>query len=399
MSDARRMVSLDGMRGAIVLAVIAFHAWQYAGGQARSGQHDPYSLAIRGASWAVAWFFVATGALLYRSYSTRVLEDRETGPAHRFLMRRLLRVLPAYWVAVVVVWAARNPKLPGDWVDLVEHLTLTHVFDPQRIFWTIGPAWSLPSQILHYVVIALLWVPLARWCSGRSRTARTVALAAPCVALILIGLVYSVWLSLASGIDRGDWPILFSPAAQAPALGGGMLLGLVLARWKPQLRRVGSTLLAGAAVALLAALIGWEASHGSGHADVLGFRALSTATAIVFIASVMATQPNLWWNRAWGLEPLAMVGRISFSVYLWHEPSLLLMSALGVITPSDSVAHVTVVLLISGLVSGVLAYQAIEKPLANLTELVAPRVPFRDRYRAAHRSAEPELATVTSSSA
>ncbi|CAM5565325.1 Acyltransferase OS=Streptomyces antimycoticus OX=68175 GN=SSPO_013610 PE=4 SV=1 [Streptomyces antimycoticus] len=50
-------------------------------------------------------------------------------PGRVFLFRRAIRIIPLYFLAVLCVWATRNPTLPGEWSDLVHHLTFTQVFD------------------------------------------------------------------------------------------------------------------------------------------------------------------------------------------------------------------------------------------------------------------------------
>ena len=68
-------------------------------------------------------------------------------PGRVLLFRRMARLLPLYYTIVLVVWAVTNPSLPGHWQDLLLHLTFTHVYSDQYIFWTDGPAWSLGGRV------------------------------------------------------------------------------------------------------------------------------------------------------------------------------------------------------------------------------------------------------------
>ena len=70
---------------------------------------------------------------------------------------------------VLVVWALTNPSLPGHWQDLVLHLTFTHVYSDQYIFWTDGPAWSLAVEFHFYVLMALC-MPLVHAAVRRTST-------------------------------------------------------------------------------------------------------------------------------------------------------------------------------------------------------------------------------------
>ena len=77
-------------------------------------------------------------------------------PAREFLFRRAVRIVPLYWIAVTTVWALRNPALPGDWRDLVEHLLFVQVFDRERIFYTLGPTWSMSLEVMFYLSLVVL---------------------------------------------------------------------------------------------------------------------------------------------------------------------------------------------------------------------------------------------------
>ncbi len=105
-------------------------------------------------------------------------------PARLFLFRRAIRIVPLYFLAVLVVWASRNPSLPGDWRDLVEHLTFTHVFDGDRIFYTLGPTWSLSLEIVFYLTLVAIGPLVVRPCgSVGTRGGRAVLCGAGCAAL------------------------------------------------------------------------------------------------------------------------------------------------------------------------------------------------------------------------
>ncbi len=72
----------------------------------------------------VAIFFVLSGFLLYRPWACATLAGR-TPRARRYLWRRAVRILPAYWVALVVVLLTVADASPA---DAVRHLTLTQLY-------------------------------------------------------------------------------------------------------------------------------------------------------------------------------------------------------------------------------------------------------------------------------
>ena len=134
-------------------------AWPWSGGAHR---------AMLGTELFVEMFFVLSGFVLWLPVARAPRStDGWADPGWVLLFRRMARLLPLYYAVVLVVWALTNPDLPGHWQDLLLHLTFTHVYSDQYIFWTDGPAWSLAVEFHFYVLMALS-VP-ARPCRRTTR--------------------------------------------------------------------------------------------------------------------------------------------------------------------------------------------------------------------------------------
>ena len=106
-----------------MLAVVVSTAYQYclnARGQLYNGPWlGRVLLSLDG---VIGWFFVVSAFLLYAPLVRQGLTGRGAVTPRGFLIRRLLRAVPLYWLAIIVVWAYRTSKLPGDCRDLAEHL-------------------------------------------------------------------------------------------------------------------------------------------------------------------------------------------------------------------------------------------------------------------------------------
>lgn len=136
MADVR-MKSLDGWRGISIALVLAGHllplgpgAWQL-------------NAATAGAGMAV--FFILSGFLI----TTLLLKDPRVGA---FLTRRLLRILPLAWLAMVIVLSWRGAT-PAQWL---RHLTFTANWEPMALGPATGHLWSLCVEIQFYLTVALL---------------------------------------------------------------------------------------------------------------------------------------------------------------------------------------------------------------------------------------------------
>lgn len=209
-AGAQRTADIAGFRGFAALTVVVFHAWQFC----RAGGHPDFAgttagRLLGGFDGIISWFFVTSAFLLYAPVARRLLTGQDPGNARGFLLRRVLRVLPVYWVAVLVVWAYRNPSLPGDWRDLVEHLTFIETFDSKRIFYTIGPAWTLSVEVAFYLFVALYLAVVRRAVSWGARRP-VLLLAAPAALLLVASTGYRVT-EVATGTSLLRWAVWFNP--------------------------------------------------------------------------------------------------------------------------------------------------------------------------------------------
>src|SRR4051812_409189 len=95
----QRLPALDAVRALGALAVVAHHVG-FATGVNLSG--GPWSGWLARLDVGVAVFFVLSGFLLFRPWAHAQATARERPKTLRYLWRRALRILPAYWLTVVV---------------------------------------------------------------------------------------------------------------------------------------------------------------------------------------------------------------------------------------------------------------------------------------------------------
>src|SRR5205823_3230280 len=123
-----------------------------------------------------------------------------------------------------------NPELPGDLRDLVLHLTFTHVYSDDRIFYTNGPAWTLACEMHYFVLLALLGTLAQRYVPRiRSTGGRYAVLVAGVVALMLLSVGYRAWAVHVQQIPYDSWSAWFNPLAKLDVFALGLLLAIVAA--------------------------------------------------------------------------------------------------------------------------------------------------------------------------
>ena len=136
-----RFPLFDGLRAVAVMSVLVGHA---AGVTAFNAENRLGVLTAR-LDVGVTIFFLLSGFLLYRPFVSA--RERGTPPVRPrvFYRRRLLRIVPAYWVALTVlsIW----PGLPGFGDHTWRFYTFTQIYWLDSATQGIGPAWSLCIEI------------------------------------------------------------------------------------------------------------------------------------------------------------------------------------------------------------------------------------------------------------
>jgi peptidoglycan/LPS O-acetylase OafA/YrhL len=362
-----RARELEGYRGLAALTIIGFHVFQFTG---MAGTNSWISVLARFET--VDILFVMSAYLLTLSYARAAIDRTPVQPARNFLFRRATRILPLYWVGVTAVWAIRNPALPGDWVDLLEHLTFTQVFDRSRIFYTIGPTWSMSLEVIFYAVLVLLGPLAYRACAKiDSRRARVGVLLGGAGLLTLIPLTWNSVAFLVFHVPFDNWPVYFGPQARFGAFGAGMLLAVVVAArrseeplfsgiWPSVLRVVGVGTVAVAA---------WFS--GAGTWGQVVFHDFAGIGWLMLMASTVLGPKNQRWSRVLSWRALTFVGLISYSTYMWHEPIMMFLRHIGLTSSSVSQLPLSLLLVIGvSLVVGYASYRVIERPTGKLRMLL-----------------------------
>jgi peptidoglycan/LPS O-acetylase OafA/YrhL len=372
-----RSRELEGYRGLAALSIIIFHVCQYV------FQPNPANpLVTQLARFEIVdVLFVLSAYLLALPYARAAIDRESMQTAGNFLFRRAVRILPLYWIGVIVVWSIRNPGLPGDWRDLLEHLTFTQVYDRTRIFYTLGPTWSMCLEIFFYGLLVLLG-PLAFRATGRiaTRRGRVTALALGCLALYLIPVTWNTVAYMVFHVPFDNWPVYFGPQARFGAFALGMLLAVLVAARSsaPVLSGVWPTIVRILALGFVLAAAWLDKPYGYGQVI---FHDVASIGWLLLILSTVSGSRGQRWSRALSWRPLAWVGLISYSTYMWHEPTMLLLTHLGITSrnPGALVWTLFAVLAVS-LAAGWLSYWVIEYPTSKLRALRTRDGKPRDYY-------------------
>ncbi|WP_456374248.1 acyltransferase family protein [Thiolapillus sp.] len=163
--------ALTGLRGIAAVWVALWHLWGFAGRPAYElnlgDMHIDLTPLVR-TGWAgVDIFFVLSGFVLGLAYCQAWLGNRPAVKTREYFRRRLLRVLPAYYVQILIlllIMLLAGRALPSV-RDLLPQLLMLHniLGSPET---QLNPVyWTLPVEFDFYLILPLLAFSLAppRW--------------------------------------------------------------------------------------------------------------------------------------------------------------------------------------------------------------------------------------------
>lgn len=371
----RRADALDGLRGIAAIAVVTYHAWLYKAGtepfsSRREGLFDDTIHELR---LGLTCFFVLSGFLLFTPWVKAAIEKRPSPKLGPYALRRIARVAPAYYLAllgsIALLWGRRGDdpaiRLPPS-EDLWTYFVFAQNFQTDTVLKLDPPMWSLATELMFYAVLPVFgWVAMRKlWHHGRT------GLLVACGIMFGGGVAFNAW--LAADPDLNAYVLSKQVPAFATYFALGMLAAVVAHGWRTSSRTILWTLYGGG---MLAVLLGaWWAADWGVRADRVQWR--DTGAALGFAAIIVAAWISTRPARFLVWPPFVWVGIVSYGIYLWHVPFMVWLRAEDML-PSSTPGTLAIVAIPTLLVASVSWYR-IEKPTqdrARRKPATRPRVP------------------------
>jgi peptidoglycan/LPS O-acetylase OafA/YrhL len=294
-----RTIELDFLRGIAIIAVMGYHFHSVDTGL-RFIQVVEYPFTHFGREGVNLFFTLSgflVGGLLLRQYANTGSID-----ARRFIVRRIFKIWPAYYVLIAFhVLAGRHPTSSF----LVQNLTHLQNY----LGTSISQTWSLAVEEHFYLFLPTLLLVFARWRLGAN------AILSLLGALCFVVLVARSIAVAGGGIDAAFYETQY----RIDSLLAGVMLAAVY--WmKPDVyRRLASQ--KGWLLAIVAVLVAWL-GFGTRHIaldESIGY----TIQAIGYVALiVLMLEHSGALARTRLFRAVAWVGVYSYGIYLWHSIAL-----------------------------------------------------------------------------
>jgi peptidoglycan/LPS O-acetylase OafA/YrhL len=316
----KHITVLDPLRGAAILFVFLYHclgagfardhlSWDglftdfsFAGGQRVFTLLFPLTFGYLG----VALFFVVSGFCIHLSYARNPAQGFGA-----FYARRFFRIYPPYLVVLIVMaltlpGKALNWHLSADWWQFLSHATLCHNMHSDWLFGINPSFWSIAMEVEIYLLY-----PILIWSLRGLGWTRT---------LILLG-VFEVSLRGFTGWyitahDVTEVPFLFKASAYyywfSWSLGARLADAFIR---DERLPFAGGSLVLWSALTVICAMV-----------KPLSEFTFTTAAVLTAIGMARLLQTQKLLLPDFLSAHLAKVGLWSYSIYLVHQPILIMVS-------------------------------------------------------------------------
>jgi len=340
---------IDGLRAAAVLAVLFFHL---------------HPAMLPGGFSGVDIFFVISGYVVSASL-LRHADSHFIQFASSFYARRILRIFPALIVCLLVSSLATSLFIPASWLSQANSATALAAlfglgnfaliffndgyFSPRTDFNPFTHTWSLGVEEQFYLIfpaIFFLWMKYSRRTALISAAARYLL-----ASLLLISFLYAAYATS----KTPDLAFYLLPARFWELAAGAFLLQLHSQDRMMPRSCLGANLHFAAGVLLVAA--GFVLSDKK--AFPFPWAVLPVCGTVSLISGLMhKTEAKPLVQQLLESSPFVYIGKISYSLYLWHWPVYALLRwTSGLHTMEEYCLAITFSFLLA-----VCSYHCIENP-------------------------------------
>jgi len=343
--------AVEGMRACAAIGVVITHvAFQTGHASGVDGRlFGRFDL-------AVAVFFALSGFLLWRGHAAAARGLGQRPSTGHYLRSRVVRIMPAYLVAVVVILTLLPDADHPNATVWLANLSLTQVYVPLTLTHGLTQMWSLSVEVTFYLALPILAL-LAGRLPVRGRV--------PVIAGLGAASWFWGWIPFAApaGLNPLNWP---------PAFFSWFAAGMLLAEWVYSPigwpHRLARRRVLVPVVVLVAYLV--AASPLAGPAGLVPSSAgqftvktaMGALVATGLVAPLVLDRPDTG-HRVLGSRPMVTLGRWSYGIFIWHLAALtIVFPVIGEFSFRGQMPEVLVLTLIFAIAIAAVSYALVESP-------------------------------------
>jgi peptidoglycan/LPS O-acetylase OafA/YrhL len=374
-----RFPTFEGIRALCAFGVLAYHAGTFTdvtwGRSASAGGMGPW---IQHLNVGVSIFFVLSGFLLFRPFVLAHLDGTARPRIRSYLWRRLVRIYPAYWVALFLSTLILDLNL-GDWWGHVRFYSLIQIYWGDTVLGGLVQAWTLATEVSFYLFLPI-WVLVV--CRGGGTLAQRVWRQYAGLAVL-----YATGLAVRGLLRAGDHKVGYGTfAANCDLFAIGMALAVASAAAQVRGRAPGGlarTLGEQPALAWLAAaccyfgVVSLRYPYGfdppTVSQEVLREVLFGFIAVLVVAPGVFGPQDQGVVRRVLRWRPLVAAGLVSYGIYLWHLTVMIKLAEPGSFLSPVTFLSLTVATAVIATAAATVSWFGVERPL--LRRVRRPRPP------------------------
>lgn len=361
--------AIDGLRFVASFGVLVHHVWN----ASDAVDDEVVGGLISHFEVLVAVFFLVSAFLLYLPWVVAHFEDRPLPASGPFLKRRMLRIIPAFWVALVVIGLIeQRAVLFSSPKDYVLYFGFLWIYSPDHLIAPITQAWTVASEVVWYLILPILGVAV---CRVRGSLRRKLRVQLVPIALFALASFVFVVLTRDAGEDRlmySQWILTYMDCVAI-----GMLFAVIIA-WQrmpggPRLsvlddRRLPAAcwILAFGGYGAMVAFTGLPIDRFTYSPTQYVWQHLCTVVFASLLLFPLVFGP-LREGRLRGFlasRPMAWLGLVSYGIYLWHIYWIGRYADWFDLTPGElSMPPAIVFVLAASVVTAAASYYLVERPV------------------------------------
>jgi exopolysaccharide production protein ExoZ len=349
--QAKRIDSLDWLRGIMALSIMLYHYLSWTIGEPPIG-----TILGKLGLYAVSIFFVLSGlslAIVYHDYIKGIKASLY------FFIRRIFRIWPVLWLtAAIATMLAAYRHIPIDYYMIFLNLTTLFGFIDFGNYVSAG-VWSIGNEMVYYSITPAIIIAFNKGLRYGN---------ALLIASILAGIFFSFNAIDSKSTIASQWNTYINPFNNLFLFTSGIALYY---NFKSLFIRKRTVLFGAGAVALLFALI---KVSGDPILAVTGVNRVALSSLSILIVL-------FFWKMDIGLpevinKPWSRICLASYSIYLFHPLVLQIIKIIA----AGNLARARFIIPISVAITIILSlaiYKFVEKPFIRLGKKITPDLSVR----------------------